>query len=86
MRASLLAVAKSIYCAHVQFFFSKRNKFTFKRTLNYFPKKYPENANNCLVSWIAVRIETVNITAHHVGCNTTTGNYMYERTTGELTI
>ena len=63
----------------------KRNKFTFKRTLNnYFPKKYPENANNCLVSWIAVRIETVNITDHHVGCNTT--NYMYERTTGELTI
>ena len=33
---------------------------------------------------LAVRIETVNITDHHVGCNTT--NYMYERTTGELTI
>ena len=48
----------------------KRNKFTFKRTLNNcFPKKYPENANNCLFSWIAVRIETVNITAHHVSDN-----------------
>ena len=28
---------------------SKRYKFTSKRTLDYFPKKYPEYANNWLV-------------------------------------
>ena len=49
---------------------SKRYKFTSKRTLDYFPKKYPEYANNWLVSPIAVRAETVNVTAHGVGYNT----------------
>ena len=49
---------------------SKRYKFTSKRTLDYFRKKYPEYANNWLVSQIAVRAETVNVTAHLVGCNT----------------
>ena len=37
---------------------SKRYKFASKRTLDYFPKKYPEYANNWLVSPIAVRAET----------------------------
>ena len=46
---------------------SKRYKFTSKRTLDYFPKKYPEYANNWLVSPIAVRAETMNVTAHGVG-------------------
>ena len=41
-----------------------------KRTLDYFRKKYPEYANNWLVSQIEVRAETVNATAHHVECNT----------------
>ena len=50
--------------------FSKKNKFASKRTLDYFGKKYPEYANNWLVSQIAVRAETVNVTAHLVGCNT----------------
>ena len=49
---------------------AKRNKFASKRTLDYFPKKYPEYANNWLVSQIAVRAEMVNVTAHRVGCNT----------------
>ena len=49
---------------------AKRNKFASKRTLDYFRKKYPEHANNWLVSQIAVRAETVNITAHRAGCNT----------------
>ena len=49
---------------------SKRYKFTSKRTLDYFPKKYPEYANNWLVSPITVRAETMNVTAHRVGCNT----------------
>ena len=39
-------------------------------TLDYFPKKYPEYANNWLVSQMALRAETVNVTAHRVGCNT----------------
>ena len=47
---------------------SKRYKFTSKRTLDYFPKKYPEYANNWLVSPIAVRAETVNVSA--IGYNT----------------
>ena len=49
---------------------AKRNKFASKRTLDYFRKKYPEYANNWLVSQIAVRAETVNVTAHRLGCNT----------------
>ena len=49
---------------------SKRYKFTSKRTLDYFPKKYPEYANNWLVTPIAVRAETVNVNAHRVGYNT----------------
>ena len=49
---------------------AKRNKFASKRTLDYVRKKYPEYANNWLVSQIAVRAETVNVTAHLVGCNT----------------
>lgn len=35
-----------------------------------FRKEYPEYANNWLVSQIAVRAETVNVTAHCAGCNT----------------
>ena len=46
------------------------NKFASKRTLDYFRKKFLEYANNWLVSHIAVRAETVNVTAHLVGCNT----------------
>ena len=46
------------------------HKFASKRTLDYFRKKYPEYANYWLVSQIAVRAETVNVTAHLVGCNT----------------
>ena len=38
--------------------------------IDYFRKKYPEYANNWLVSQIIVRAETVNVTAHLVGCNT----------------
>ena len=38
-------------------------------TLDYFRKKYPEFANNWLVSQIAVRAETVNVMAHLVVCN-----------------
>ena len=49
---------------------AKRNKFASKGTLDYFRKKYPEYANNWLVSQIAVRAETANVTAHRVGCNT----------------
>ena len=49
---------------------AKRKKFASKRTLDYFRKKYPEYANNWLVSQIAVRAETVNVTAHRIGCYT----------------
>ena len=49
---------------------AKKKKIASKRTLDYFRKKYPEYANNWLVSQIAVRAETVNVTAHRVGCNT----------------
>ena len=49
---------------------AKRNKFASKGTLYYFRKKYPEYADNWLVSQIAVRAETVNVTAHRVRCNT----------------
>ena len=38
-----------------------------KDTNNRTKKEY---ANNWLVSQIAVRAETVNVTAHRVGCNT----------------
>ena len=48
--------------------FSKKIEFASKKTLDYFRKKYPEYANNWLVSQIAVRAETVNVTAHLVGC------------------
>ena len=47
---------------------AKRNKFASKRIPDYFRKKI--YANNWLVSQIAVRAETVNVTAHFVGCNT----------------
>ena len=46
------------------------NKFASKRTLDYVRKKYLEHVNNWLVSQIAVRAETVNVTAHRVGFNT----------------
>ena len=46
------------------------NKFASKRTLDYVRKKYLEYVNNWLVSKIAVRAETVNVTAHRLGCNT----------------
>ena len=49
---------------------AKSSKFASKRTLDYFRKKYPEYVNNWLVSQITVRAETVNVTAHLVGCNT----------------
>ena len=46
------------------------NKFASKRTLDYVRKKYLEYVNNWLVSKIAVRAETVKVTAHPVGFNT----------------
>ena len=49
---------------------AKRNKFASKTTLDYFRKKCSEYANNWLVSQISVRAETVNVTAHLVGCKT----------------
>ena len=49
---------------------AKRSKFASKRTLDCFRKKYPEYANNWLVSQIAVKAETVNVMARLVGCNT----------------
>ena len=49
---------------------AKSSKFASKRTLDYFRKKCQEYANNWLVSQIAVGAETVNITAHLLGCNT----------------
>ena len=49
---------------------AKRNKFASKRIPDYFRKKYLEYANNWLLSQIAVRAETVNVTAHFVGWNT----------------
>ena len=48
----------------------KRNKFASKIILDYFLKKFLEYANNWLVSQIAVRAETVNVTAYLVGYNT----------------
>ena len=49
---------------------AKRSKFASKRTLDNFRKKYPEYANNRLVSQIAVKAETVNVMARLLGCNT----------------
>ena len=62
-----LALISSFICTCTT---SKRNKFYPKRTLDYLPKKYPEYAINWLVSQIAVRAETVNVTVHPLGCNT----------------
>ena len=62
-----LALFSSFICTCTT---SKRYKFASKRTLDYFPKKYPEYANNWLVSPIAVKAETVNVPARRVGCNT----------------
>ena len=62
-----LALISSFICTCTT---SKRNKFYSKRTLDYLPKKYPEYAINWLVSQIAVRAETVNVTVHPLGCNT----------------
>ena len=56
-----LALFSSFICTCTT---SKRYKFASKRTLDYFPKKYPEYANNWLVSPIAVRAETVNVPAY----------------------
>ena len=50
--------------------FSKKIEFASKRTLDYCRKKYPEYANSWLVSQITLSAETVNVTAHLVGCNT----------------
>ena len=66
LRFLLVLVLVSYARAHL----AKRNKFSSKRTLDYFLKKYPENANNWLVSQMAVRAETVNVTAYRVECNT----------------
>ena len=64
------AVAFFIYlCVSLYQEKAKRNKFASKKTLDYFQKKYLEYANNWLVSEIAVRAETVNVTAHLVRCN-----------------
>ena len=68
-----LALFSSFICTCTT---SKKDKFAFKTTLDYFPKKFPEYANNWLVSRIAVTAEavtaeTVNVTAHRVyysGC------------------
>ena len=62
-----LALFSSFICTCTT---SQRDKFASKRTLDYFSKKYPEYADNWLVSQIAVRAEAVNVTAHLVGCNT----------------
>ena len=48
---------------------AKSSKFASTRTLDYFRKKYPEYANNWLVSQIAVTAETVNVTARLEGFN-----------------
>ena len=45
---------------------AKRNKLASKRPPDYFRKKYPEYANNWLVSQIAVTAETVNVAARRV--------------------
>ena len=63
LRFLLVLVLVSYARAHL----AKRNKFSSKRTLDYFLKKYPENAND---AQMAVRAETVNVTAYRVGCNT----------------
>ena len=62
-----LALFSSVICTCTT---SKRYKFVSKRTLDYFPKKYSEYANNWPVSPTAVRAETMDVTAHRVGCNT----------------
>ena len=54
-----LALFSSFICTRTT---SKKDKFAFKRTLDYFRKKFPEYANNWLVSWVAVKVETVNVT------------------------
>ena len=64
-----LALFSSFICTCTT---SKKDKFAFKKTLDYFPKKFPEYANNWLVSRIAVTAEavtaeTVNVTAQCVG-------------------
>ena len=59
----ILALFSSIICTCTT---SKKDKIAFKRTLDYFPKKLPEYANNWLVSRIAVKAETVNVTANRV--------------------
>ena len=62
-----LALFSSFLCTRTT---SKRYKFASKRTLDYFPKKYSEYANTWLVSPTALRAETMDVTAHRVGCNT----------------
>ena len=62
-----MALFSSLKCTCTS---SKKKKICIKGPLNYFPKKYPEYANKWLVSRIAVRAETVNVTAHCVGCDT----------------
>ena len=72
-----LALFSRIICTCT---FSKKKKMASKRTLDYFRKKYPEYANNWLVSQIAVRTETVNVTAHLVGV---TLNYLTQVITSQ---
>ena len=70
--SQILCLQVSVHIIHWHCFqvSAKSVKFASKRTLDYFRKKYPEYANNWLVSQIAARAETVNVTAHLVGCNT----------------
>ena len=69
-RSVLIIHWHCIQVSYARAHLAKRNKFASKRTLDDVRKKYPEYANNWLVSQIAVRAETVNVTAHRLGCNT----------------
>ena len=68
--AAFVTVFAGFQVSYARAHLAKSSKFASKRTLDYFRKKYPEYANNWLVSQIIVRAETVNVTAHLVGCNT----------------
>ena len=59
-----LALLSSFICTCTT---TKKIEFASKRTLGHFPKNSAEHANKWLVSGVAVRAETVNITAHRVG-------------------
>ena len=55
LRENVPAMIASIMAKFEKIYKSVNSKFASKRTLHYFRKKYPEYANNWLVSQIAVR-------------------------------